>query len=155
MWARSGVFTIVAMTPISFPKVFSTAVVVTVLATAAAAQAASVGPTQVLGSGQSAPVTISGTGLHHGDAIPPGQRVVSRTISLQAHERRNVRMACRPGWRLQGLAVRALSDGIGFAVRPGSSSYVNRRTVILRTFVDPAHHGVAEGVLYALCTRRA
>lgn len=64
-------------------------------------------------------------------------------------------MACRPGWRLQGLALRALSDGIGFAVPPGKPSYVNRRTVTVRTFVlDRSRRTPADGVLYALCAQR-
>jgi hypothetical protein len=58
--------------------------------------------------------------------------------------------------RLQGLALRALSDGIGFAVLPGKPSYVNRRTVTVRTFVlDRWRSASADGVLYALCAQRA
>jgi len=53
-----------------------------------------------------------------------------------------------PRLGLQGLALRALSDGIGFAVLPGRASYVNRRTVTVRTFVlDRSRSTPADGVL--------
>jgi hypothetical protein len=46
-------------------------------------------------------------------------------------------------------------DGIGFAGSPGKPSYVNRRTVTVRTFVlDRSRRTPADGVLYALCAQR-
>jgi hypothetical protein len=121
------------------------------------ALAAQIGPTQVAAkAGQPSPVAVRGTTVRKGDTLARGQAIVARAISLQGRERRRVRMACRPGWRLQGLALRALSDGIGFAVLPGEPSYVNRRTVTVRTFVlDRSRSTPADGVLYALCAQRA
>jgi len=68
-------------------------------------------------AGQPTPVAVSGTTVRKGDtlAAPGGHRRAHLLQGANAPRAHGV----RPGWRLQGLALRALSDGIGFAVLPG------------------------------------
>src|SRR4051794_32678949 len=119
-------------------------VAATIATSTVPALAAQIGPTHVAAkAGQPSPVAVSGTAVRKGDTLARGQTIVARAISLQGHERRRVRMASRPGGPLQALALRALSAGLGFAVPPGAPSYVNRRTVTVRTFVLDASRRTA------------
>jgi hypothetical protein len=96
---------------------------------------------------RTAPVTIPGTGVHKGDRLSRGARIVYRDVTLSGSQQPRTTLTAPRGKTLRGLAPRE-SDEVGFAV-VDKGSYVGHRRVRVRAYLDPrADEGT--GRIYAL-----
>jgi hypothetical protein len=94
-----------------------------------------------------APLTVPGTGLKKGHAVPRGARLISRDVALEGHQVARVVLRAPDGTTLRGIGMPEGQD-----VRFGlvSRSYVGRRRAVLRATVAPGTDGEASGRVYAL-----
>ena len=94
-----------------------------------------------------APVTFPGTGVHKGERLPSGARVVFRDVTLEDDQEARLTLRAPSGKTLRGVGVRE-AEHVGFANAGGS--YVGKRTVKLRAYLDPRAEGEQTGRVYAL-----
>jgi hypothetical protein len=115
---------------------------------AAAADAPIVGA-QKTSSAKTAPTTIPGTGVKKGERLPRGARLVYRDVTLEGKQSvKRLVLRAPSGKTIRGLAVRD-GDEVGFAVTD-KGSYVGRRQVAVRAFVNPRAAGEQTGRIYGL-----
>lgn len=114
------------------------------VATAAEAPVVSI---QHTSPAKTAPVTIPGTGVHKGDRLPAGARLVYRNVTLEGEQTTTFAIKAPAGKRLRGLAPK--NDDLGFEVvsRP---DYGGRAKVRVRAFVSPKADGPVDGRIYGL-----
>jgi hypothetical protein len=79
-----------------------TLVASTVAAASAAATAPHAGP-QKTWTGATAPLTIPGTGLHKGDRIPKGDRIVYRDVTVAGRQVVNFSLRAPAGRKIRGV----------------------------------------------------
>lgn len=113
----------------------------------AAAAEAPVVSIQHTSPARTAPVTIPGTGVHKGDRLPSGARLVYRNVALEGEQTVTFNIKAPSGKRLRGLVPK--NDQLGFEVvsRP---DYGGRTKVQIRAFADPHADGRVEGRIYGL-----
>jgi hypothetical protein len=126
--------------------ILTTAVAVLVSAGVASAADAPVISAQHTHTG-TAPVSVPGTGVHRGDKLPAGAKLVYRTVTLSRGQKPEVTLTAPAGKTVRGLAV---SEGkVGFVVvRP--RDYVGKRKVTVRSFLAPKAGDRESGRIYAL-----
>ncbi|HWH12056.1 MAG TPA: hypothetical protein VG165_13080 [Solirubrobacteraceae bacterium] len=128
---------------------------------AAAVKPPVVGP-QRTWTGATAPLTIAGTGLHKGERIPRGDRIVYRDVTLSGAEGVNFTIRAPAGRRIRGVmpAAQSARPLVDFLVtnvrpkgRPASASYYPGGTrVTLRAREYPAGGPRVSGRIYALAS---
>jgi hypothetical protein len=96
---------------------------------------------------RTAPVTIPGTGVHKGDRLPRGARLVYRDVALDGGQTVTLTVKAPTGKRLRGLAPAGRRVGFN-VVRP--RAYAGRRLVRVKAYTAPGTTGRASGRLYAL-----
>ena len=113
----------------------------------AAAAEAPVVSKQHTSDAKRAPLTIPGTGVHSGDELPRGARLVYRNVELEGEQTVTFTIRAPGGKRLRGLAPK--DDALGFAVltRP---DYGGRTKVRVRAFASPKSDGRVQGRIYGL-----
>jgi hypothetical protein len=135
----------------TIPRKIAAATAVLALAgsgVAAAADAPIVGA-QKTSPAKTAPLTIPGTGVKQGERLPRGARLVYRDVTLEGKQTApRVVLRAPAGKTIRGLAVRE-GDQVGFAVTD-KGSYVDRRQVATRAFVNPRADGEQTGRIYGL-----
>ena len=118
-----------------------------------AAQAATVGPPEVLRAGQKLPIDFT-TGLRRGRPIPRGHEVISRTVALGPRETAELTMRCRstaPRIRTLGFPDPSALGFLLVAPRP----YAGRRQVRIRVYLAPdVREEGGRGVAYVVCRKR-
>ena len=114
----------------------------------AAAAEAPVVSAQHTSTAKHAPLTIPGTGVHKGDRLPGGARLVYRDVALQGKQTVKFTIKAPSGKRLRGLAPRQGAD-VGFAVLD-RQAYAGRTKVRVTAFADPNADGRVEGRIYGL-----
>ena len=124
----------------------ATAAVLAATGVAAAAEAPVVSIQQT-SKATTAPVTIPGTGIHKGDRLPSGARLVYRNVELEGEQTVTFTIKAPAGKRLRGLVPR--NDDLGFAVltRP---DYGGKTKVRVRAFASPQSDGRVLGRIYGL-----
>lgn len=146
--------------PFAMPRTAARTATLTLLASCAlaglpaadAAQAATVGPPEVLKAGQKLPIDFV-TGLRRGRPIPRGHEVISRSVRLGPDESVRVTMRCRAtAPRIRTLGFPQSSD-LGFQlVRP--LRYAGRRQVTVAVYLAPAVRDEgASGTAYVVCRK--
>ena len=95
-----------------------------------------------------APLTVPGTGVKAGAALPKGARLISRDVTLEGDQSARVILRAPVGKTLRGVG---LPEGqkVSFQL-VGRSSYVGRRQVMLRATVLRHADGEVKGRVYAL-----
>lgn len=94
-----------------------------------------------------APLTVPGTGLEKGHAVPHGARLISRDVALEGDQVARVVLRAPDGTTLRGIGM---PEGQDIRFRLVSRSYVGRRQAVLRASVAPGIDGEASGRVYAL-----
>ena len=96
---------------------------------------------------ETAPVTIPGTGVHKGERLPGGARLVYRNVALEGEQSATFNIKAPSGKRLRGVVPQ--NDQLGFEVvsRP---DYGGRTKVQIRAFANPQADGRVEGRIYGL-----
>ena len=95
-----------------------------------------------------APLTVPGTGVKAGAALPKGARLIYRDVSLETGQAARVVLRAPAGRTLRGVG---LPEGqkVTFQL-VGRSSYIGRRQVILRATAVRGADGEVSGRAYAL-----
>ena len=114
---------------------------------AAAAEAPVVGPQQTANV-TTAPMTIAGTGVHAGDTLPKGAKLIYRDVSLDPGQQVVTKLRAPAGTRLQGLALPPGAT-VGFAVL-NKTSYAGKHEVRFRAYRWRKADGRVTGRIYAL-----
>ncbi|MFP5364022.1 MAG: hypothetical protein ACLGI5_14990 [Thermoleophilia bacterium] len=114
----------------------------------AAAAEAPVVSAQKTSTAKSAPLTIPGTGVHKGDRLTDGARLVYRDVTLEGRQTVRFTIKAPAGKRLRGLAVKEGVD-VGFAV-VDRHDYAGRTKVRVRAFANPRSDGRVAGRIYGL-----
>jgi hypothetical protein len=114
---------------------------------AAAADAPVVGA-QKTSSAKTAPLTIPGTGVHKGDRLSGGARLVYRDVALTGRQTVKLTMKAPAGKRLRGLTPSQGAD-VGFIVLD-KGNYAGRKKVRIRAYANPKADGRVEGRIYGL-----
>jgi hypothetical protein len=94
------------------------------------------------------PVTVPGTGVKAGAALPKGARVISRQVTLEGDQAARVVLRAPVGKTLRGVGMPE-GQKVGFQL-VGRGSYVGRRQVTLRATVVRQADGEVSGRVYAL-----
>jgi len=113
---------------------------------ATAAEAPVVGP-QKTSPAKVAPLTIPGTGVHKGDTLPKGAKLVYRDVTMAKGQKPELTITAPAGTKLRGL-VPDDTKPVAFVVI-GKGSYVGKTTVKVRAYLAPKT-GEGTGRLYAL-----
>jgi hypothetical protein len=125
------------------------ATAVLALALPGLALAADVGPqAAVAHAGAAAPVSVPGTPVRRGHAVPAGWSLVGRPVRLAAGEEPGATLDCGRTRALAGLA--ATDDGLG--LRPATRRYVGHRRVAVTAY--GAARQAASGRVVAACAPR-
>ena len=114
----------------------------------AAAAEAPVVSKQHTSDAKRAPLTIPGTGVHKGDKLPRGARLVYRDVALTGEQTVKVTIKAPSGKRLRGLSPSHGSD-VGFIVLD-RGDYAGRTKVTIRAYANPEADGRVEGRIYGL-----
>jgi hypothetical protein len=114
----------------------------------AAAAEAPVVSEQHTSPAKTAPLTIPGTGVHKGDRLRGGARLVYREVTLEGKQTVRLTIKVPVGKRLRGLATEEGAD-VGFVV-VDKGTYVGRTKVRVRAFADPNAEGRVDGRIYGL-----
>lgn len=114
----------------------------------AAAAEAPVVSKQHTSNAKTAPLTIPGTGVHKGDRLSGGARLVYRDVALIGRQTVRFTIKAPAGKRLRGLAPRQGAD-VGFIV-VGRGDYAGRTKVTIRAYANPKADGRVEGRIYGL-----
>jgi len=102
---------------------------------------------QTAWAGTHSPVTVPGTGLKKGAAIPKGARLVYRNVTISPGQKVTFRFTATGGRKLRGL-VPGSDRAVGFAVvKP--YSYAGKTSVTVRAFPAPKTGGRITGRIYA------
>jgi hypothetical protein len=94
------------------------------------------------------PLTVPGTGVKAGAALPKGARLISRDVTLEAGQAARVVLRAPVGKTLRGVGMPE-GQKVGFQL-VGRTSYVGRRQVTLRATVVRQVRGEVTGRVYAL-----
>ena len=94
-----------------------------------------------------APITVPGTGVKSGDALPRGARLISRGVTLEGRQTARVVLRAPAGKTLRGIGM---PEGQRVAFQLVSRSYVGRRQAVLRASVVRGTDGEVTGRVYAL-----
>ena len=121
---------------------------VAVTATAANAAEAPVVSPQQQATARTAPVTFPGTGVHKGERLPSGARIVFREVTLERGQQVRLSLRAPEGKRLKGLGIRE-GGKVGFHVVRPKGSYAGRKRVVLRASGSRLRQETTERV-YAL-----
>ena len=113
-------------------------------------------------TGATAPLTIAGTGLHKGERIPRGDRIVYRDVTLSGRQVVNLTIRAPAGKRIRGVmpsaqSTRPLVDFLVTNVRPkgrpvSAGYYPGGTRVTLRAREYPAGGPRVSGRIYALAS---
>jgi hypothetical protein len=114
---------------------------------AAAAEAPAVSR-QHTSDARTAPLTIPGTGVHRGDKLTGGARLVYRDVALTGKQTVKLTIKAPSGKRLRGLAPDEGAD-VGFIVLD-KGDYAGRTKVTIRAYANPKAGGRVEGRIYGL-----
>jgi hypothetical protein len=119
-------------------------------ASAAAAQAPTVGPVKVFKAGEKTPVDIGGNHLHHGATIRKGTQLLRWKITMHGASNARVTLSCPAGTKHVGLGSLD-HPKIAFKVAKGSS--YGHRTIKVQYYAGQAGVDLdgASGHTYALC----
>ncbi len=118
-------------------------------ASAAVAQAPTLGPVKTFKAGQATPVDIAGNHLHHGQTIRKGTRLLRWKVTMHGKSNARVTLKCPAGTRHVGLGTLD-HPKIAFKVAKGSS--YGRRTIKVQYYTAPGVDADgAAGHTYALC----
>ena len=114
----------------------------------AAAAEAPVVSIQHTSKAKTAPTTIPGTGIHKGDRLPGGARLVYRDVELEGTQTVKLNIKAPEGKRVRALVPRQGAE-VGFIV-VGRENYAGARKVQVRAYANPAADGRVEGRIYGL-----
>jgi hypothetical protein len=99
-----------------------------------------------LHTGTTAPLTIPGTGVQQGEALPKGARLVFRTVTVEGDQQPRFTLRAPRGLRLRGLAP---APGVGFAV-VDRGTYAGRTSVRVRAYAASKDAEERTARIYAL-----
>jgi hypothetical protein len=125
----------------------ATAAVLSSAAVATAAEAPVVSA-QHTRSGSTSPVSVPGTGIHAGDKLPAGARLIYRDVTLSRPQQPKLTLKAPAGKVLKGLA-QGRTAKVGF-VLVGPRDYPGHRSVTVKAFAAPKTGGRVHGRIYAL-----
>ena len=133
----------------SAPRILTAAVAITALAGAGVATAAESAHVSIQhGVAGKAPLTIPGTGVKKGDAIPAGGHIVFRSVTLEGKQQVRVTLKAPKGDVIRGVGMKEGSKVGGVVL---TRYYVGKRTVVVKAFVAPtAGDAEVTGNIYAL-----
>jgi hypothetical protein len=118
-------------------------------ATAAAAEAPTLGPVTIIKAGEKSPVAVAGNHLPPGGTIPKGTQLRRWPVTMHGASKAAVTLSCGPGGTQIGLAL-ADNAKVAFAVVGGSGYY--HRTIEVHFYTAPhVNPDGAKGHVYALC----
>jgi hypothetical protein len=101
--------------------------------------------TTILRPPDRSPLVIAGSGVQRGDQLSGGQLLLRRMTTIQAGQRRTIRITCPEGTVHGGLGLFEEAR-IGFAAR---NRYPGKRTAVVEVF--PTRGVAARGSIFALC----
>jgi hypothetical protein len=124
-----------------------------ITASLAAAGVATAAEAPVIGKQQTdpattAPMSIGGTGVHKGDTLPKGAKLIYREVTLSPGQEVVTKLRAPEGTRLQGLALPEKAP-LGFAVL-NKRNYGGKHEVRFRVFRWNKATDRATGRIYAL-----
>ena len=94
-----------------------------------------------------APLTVPGTGVKKGHALPRSARLISRDVTLEGDQAARLILRAPAGTTLRGIGM---PEGQSIRFQLVSRSYVGRRQPVLRATVTPGVDGEVSGRVYAL-----
>ena len=93
------------------------------------------------------PLTVPGTGVKRGQALPNGARLIFRDVTLEAGQEARVVLRAPGGRSLRGIGM---AEGQKVAFQLVGRSYIGRRQVSLRATVVRNVQSEVTGRVYAL-----